>query len=137
MNERKYILMSIKPQYAEAIKSGEKTVELRRVAPSAHPGDIIVIYESSPVKKITSYFEIDSILCVSPKELWNKFGSSACISKKSFDAYFQAKKVACGIKIKNVSLFPSPFCLTDLSETFTAPQSYRFITQEQFSNLMR
>mgnify|MGYP001020181255 CR=1 FL=1 len=33
MNEKKYVLMSIKPVYAELIKSGEKTVELRRVLP--------------------------------------------------------------------------------------------------------
>ena len=137
MNEKKYILMSIKPQYAEVIKSGEKTVELRRVAPNAHPGDIVVIYESSPVKRITSYFEIDSIYRETPDELWDKLGQNACISKESFDTYFTAKDVACGIKIKNVALLSTPFKLSNLSKSITAPQSYRYITKEDFLGLLR
>ena len=53
LNEKKYVLMSIKPIYAEFIKNGEKTVELRRVLPKIKYGDVIVVYETAPVQRIT------------------------------------------------------------------------------------
>ena len=44
------VLMSIRPQYAEAILSGEKTVELRRRRPSFSAGTTVLIYSSAPLQ---------------------------------------------------------------------------------------
>ena len=70
LNEKKYVLMSIKPIYAEFIKNGEKTVELRRVLPKIKYGDVIVVYETAPVQRITMTCTVKGILSCEPHELW-------------------------------------------------------------------
>ena len=62
MAEKRYLLMSIKPVYAKKIKRKEKSIELRCSSPKVSSGDILVIYESSPVQRVTAYCEIDSII---------------------------------------------------------------------------
>ena len=66
MYDKKYVLMSIKPVYAKLIKSGQKTIELRRIAPKVKSGDILVIYESSPVKRVTAFCEIEAMVVTEP-----------------------------------------------------------------------
>jgi predicted transcriptional regulator len=46
------VLMSIRPKYADLIFSGEKTHELRRKVPNVSSGDVIVVYSSSPEKRM-------------------------------------------------------------------------------------
>jgi predicted transcriptional regulator len=45
------ILLSIKPEHAEAILSGEKQYEYRKVAPARGPPMRLVLYASAPVQK--------------------------------------------------------------------------------------
>lgn len=45
------VLLSIKPKWADAILSGEKTWEYRKVAPTRGPPLRLVLYASAPVKK--------------------------------------------------------------------------------------
>ena len=49
----KAIIISIKPQYAAAIYAGTKTYELRKCQPHVEVGTPMLIYETSPVKRIT------------------------------------------------------------------------------------
>lgn len=132
---KKYVLMSIKPQYAQSIKSGEKTVELRRVAPKVAAGDIIVIYESKPVQRITAFCEVSSILSMEPQDLWKTVCRKVCISKDAFDQYFLGKQYANGIELKNLSILKNPKTMRDLSWNIHPPQSYRYISLTQFKAL--
>jgi len=51
-------ILSIKPQYANAILKKEKTVEFRKKV-FKNEVDRVYIYSSSPVKRIVGYFTID------------------------------------------------------------------------------
>ena len=85
---KRYVLISIKPKFANMIKAGEKTIELRRVAPKVSPGDYLVIYESSPVQRITSYCVVLNLIHDTPDDLWNAVSSYACIGKSEYEKYF-------------------------------------------------
>ena len=137
MIKTKYVLMSIKPCYAQLIKTGEKTVELRRVAPKITSGDFIVIYESKPVQRITAICEVETVLLMKTPDLWEQVQNQVCITKNTFEQYFKGKKCGSGIKLKNVSILETPKTLYDLSPSLLPPQSYRYISALQFGFLFK
>ncbi len=137
MIKTKYVLMSIKPCYARLIKTGEKTVELRRVAPKITSGDFIVIYESKPVQRITAICEVETVLSMKTPDLWDQVQNEVCITRNTFEQYFKGKECGSGIKFKNVSVLETPTALYGLSPNLLPPQSYRYISALQFSFLFK
>ena len=136
MIKPKYVLMSIKPCYARLIKAGEKTVELRRVAPKITSGDFIVIYESKPVQRITAICEVETVVSAKILDLWGQVQNEICITKDLFEQYFAGKECGNGIKIKNVSVLQTSKALSELSSNLLPPQSYRYISALQFDSLL-
>lgn len=136
MAEKRYLLMSIKPVYAQKIKAKEKSIELRCSAPKVSSGDILVIYESSPVQRVTAYCEIDSIISMPPVKLWEVVKEKSGIGWSAFENYFSGKKKGVGICLKDANTLSSPQPLSVISEGFYAPQSYRYISEEQFLRLI-
>lgn len=129
------ILMSIKPKYAEKIILGSKTVELRRVAPNLDKSEIILIYESSPVKAITGYAFISQITRSSPSEVWAQYAREAQISKDDFDEYYQGTEQAFAIHICEAARLAEPISLADLRNDqilYNPPQSYCYLSLKDF-----
>lgn len=62
-------ILSIKPEYAYKIFSGEKTYELRK---KIFKQDVthIIVYASAPVSKVIGEFEVGSLIEASPFTLW-------------------------------------------------------------------
>jgi predicted transcriptional regulator len=56
------MLISIRPNFADAILSGIKTVEVRRLRPAADPGTVAYVYASAPRKAMLGLFQIDSVV---------------------------------------------------------------------------
>jgi predicted transcriptional regulator len=67
-------LLSIRPEYAEAILNGTKRVEFRRTRFSRDVS-FIVIYATQPVGKVVGWFEVDGIETSTPGE-WRTLKSS-------------------------------------------------------------
>ena len=59
----KVLVLSIKPEYAAKIYSGEKRFEFRK-APPRNLNATYLIYESSPVSKITGYVTFNASITV-------------------------------------------------------------------------
>lgn len=137
MIKTKYVLMSIKPCYARLIKTGEKTVELRRVAPQITTGDFIVIYESKPVQRITAICEVGTVLSMKIPELWNQVQNEVCITKNTFEEYFKGKEYGSGIRFKSVSILEISKTLHELSPSLLPPQSYRYISAVLFNSMLQ
>lgn len=135
MSNKKYVLMSIKPAFAKLIREGSKKVELRRNAPKVHKGDILIVYESSPVKKITMYCEIEELLSLNTSELWDEVKQQCGVSKSFFDEYFHGKQLAYGIRLQNIHQLARPLSLNEVSPSVSAPQSYCYLSEEQFRKL--
>lgn len=129
------ILMSIKPKYAEQIIRGNKTIELRRVAPNLDKSTVLLIYESTPVKAITGYAFISEITKLSPSEAWAQYAGKAQISKHDFDEYYQGADQAFAIHLKKAARLLEPISLADLRSEqilFNPPQSYRYLHLQAF-----
>lgn len=65
------ILISIQPEYAEKILSGEKTFEFRRRT-AQRPVGLMVIYASAPISAVVGYAQVDDILSLPLTKLWKR-----------------------------------------------------------------
>lgn len=137
MIKTKYVLMSIKPCYARLIKTGEKTIELRRVAHKVTSGDFIVLYESKPVQRITAICEVGTVLSMKIPELWNQVKKEVCITKNTFEEYFKGKEYGSGIRFKSASILEASKALHEISPSLLPPQSYRYISDVLFNSLLQ
>ena len=88
--------------------------------------DVVVIYATSPVKKIVGEFETGGIVSGAPDDVWEKCNEFAGIDRALFDVYFQKSKVAYAIKIRNVVRYDNPL---DLFAAYgiKPPQSFCYI----------
>ena len=64
------VLLSINPEYVEKIFSGEKKYEFRRNIFKRKNIKSIIIYSTSPVKKVVGEFYIEEIIEDLPEKLW-------------------------------------------------------------------
>lgn len=124
------LLLSIKPEYANKIFEGSKTVELRRVRPRLKEDDIVIVYASCPEKALVGWFEVEKIIEENPNKLWNKVENKAGINRKAFDTYYQGASLGYGIVLKRSFSFDKPIDLAIIKEQwseFRPPQSYHYL----------
>ena len=95
-------LISIKPQYADAILDGRKTVELRRGRVKIGPGSRLWIYSTLPRGQIEGVAVVDGVVTGSPATIWKRYREQACISKQEFDSYADGRDVMSAILIREV-----------------------------------
>jgi len=119
------VLMSIRPEYAEAILSGSKTFELRRRRPSFAVGSQVIVYSSSPDQRLLGTFEAGQVHEAEPERLWRRVKSQAGITRAAFDSYFDGCLVGYAIEVRNPRrLDPQPL-------RFRPPQSYLFLASNR------
>lgn len=80
-------LMSIKPQFAFRLLSGEKRVEFRRRS-TAKKITHIVVYATQPVGAVVGVLEIESLAEGTPRALWQEFSDVGGIGQTDFFEYF-------------------------------------------------
>ncbi len=132
------LLISVKPQYARKIFSGEKTVELRKSAPrKANKDSLILIYVTSPVKELWGICKIEDIISNNPMDLWEEIGDKTGISINEYLAYYKESNNAYGIKLKDIKNFLEKPIKLDLIKNlipdFAPPQTYRYIDKKIMS----
>ena len=120
-------LMSIRPQFANAILDGTKTVEFRKKA-LAEDVQRVVIYTTFPVQAVVGEFTIASQVVASPKTLWRRFSKVAGIEREAFFKYFDGSTDAVGIVIDSVVQYENPRLLNDVEPGARPPQSFMYIT---------
>lgn len=120
------VLLSIKPEFAEKILSGEKKFEYRK-AVFKRDVQTVIIYATSPVARLVGEFEIDGVLKESPCKLWNKTKESSGISRGFFDDYFSGRDYGYAIKVGKVKRYNKPLIPSSIIEKFVAPQSFRYV----------
>lgn len=119
------VILSIKPQYALKIFTGEKKFEFRR-AIFKRPVTTVVVYASSPVQKIIGEFKVNAVLSDNPSEIWDATSEFAGITLEFFDLYFNGKNVAHAIEVMEPVLYEKEM---SLFETYgiKPPQSFAYI----------
>ena len=80
-------MMSIKPQFAFRLLSGEKRVEFRRRS-TAKKITHIVIYATRPVGAVVGILEVQDLAQGTPRALWQAFADVGGIEQADFFDYF-------------------------------------------------
>lgn len=119
-------LLSIKPEFAEAIFNGKKKFEYRKVI-FREKVKYIQVYVTKPVGKIIGEFEIGEIVKDNPTKVWEKTKKYSGIKKSFYMQYFQNRQVAYAIQVTNINKYKEPLCPYDEYGNFIAPQSFKYI----------
>ena len=122
------VLLSIKPEFAEAIFNGKKKFEYRKVI-FREAVKYIQVYVTKPVGKIIGEFEVGGIIEGNPAKVWKETRRYAGIKKSLYMQYFQDKQVAYAIKIEKANRYKEPLCPYNEYGNFTAPQSFKYIKE--------
>ena len=118
----KRILISINPEHVENISSGKKKFEYRKIAAKQDISSII-IYETTPIKRIVAEAEVLDVIMMPPEKLWKETKKFSGISKAFFDKYFQGRQVAYAYKLGRITIYKEPKRLVDFGIK-SAPQSF-------------
>jgi len=120
------VLLSIKPQFADKIFTGEKKWEFRRVIFKNKNVTKVVVYASFPVQKVIGEFEIEGILNDDLVPLWQQTKAHSGISEEYFFQYFAQKQKGYAIRIKEAKKYSKPLCVkTDFASV--PPQSFVYL----------
>ena len=89
----KAILLSIKPEWAEKIYSGEKTVEWRKSRPKLPAGRNIRIYlyETTPVKKVTGLMYVGKVEHHPVDKVTDPVYTRGCVPREELEKYAAGK----------------------------------------------
>lgn len=123
---RKQALLSIHPEHAEAILSGAKSFEFRKVA-FRQQIEIVLIYATAPISKVIGSFEVEAIISAEPSAIWEQASQSSGLTRERFDAYYSGKSVAHAIKVINPRRFSRPKPLSTYVKSGTPPQSFCYV----------
>lgn len=122
-------LLSIKPLFAAAILRGEKRYEYRRSIFSRQV-DIVLVYVSSPVRRVVAEFDITAIITKTLPQLWQQTRKFAGIDESLFYKYFQGVEYGHAIAIGNVRLYDNPFCPVE-AFGLRPPQSFIYLPEQK------
>lgn len=120
------VLLSIKPEYAEMILSGEKLYEYRKVR-FRQDVSTVILYATLPVGKLVGEFQLDDIIEETPVEVWERTKKHAGITRDFFKKYFSGRKVAVAFKVGAVTRYPQGLAASELGCKVTPPQSFCYL----------
>jgi predicted transcriptional regulator len=125
-------LLSIHPQYADAIMRGDKRVEFRK-QPFARPVEHVVIYATAPVQRIVGTFRVAGCDVAEPAELWRRYGDVGGIERDDFEGYYGRRSSGVAIAIEGS---PIPMDLPlDVVDQVRPPQGFAYLTTETASRI--
>lgn len=132
-------IISIRPTFADAILSGNKTVELRRRIPPVEVGARLWIYATRPVAAVVGIAIIDAIFRGTPQAVWETYSDRIAINRGDFDRYFEGSREAIGIRLSKVQS-TQPIGIEQLrawKEGFHPPQVLSRITASEAKRLLQ
>ena len=129
-------LLSIHPRFAQLIMNGKKRAEFRKRNFRENVSHVVV-YATSPVRKILGYFEVSYIDEDLPKRLWDRYRKVGGIQRREFQEYYAS--TACGVAIGIGQICPlaEPIPLSNLDDSISVPQNFAYISSEAFEKLQR
>jgi predicted transcriptional regulator len=131
-------LLSLHPEYADAIFAGTKHYEYRRKAPKVGVPTRFLIYVTSPRKELIGEIIVDHILTATPEAIWKKTGHAGGIAKVQLLEYFTGLEEAHALHVGSYTRYATPKPLSALRRAlpgFTPPQYLTWLTPKALSAL--
>ncbi len=127
------VLLPIKPDFARPIMNGTKAVEFRKTVFAQTPTHVVV-YASSPVKRILGYFEVDAVDVDAVDALWAKYGAVGGIDEDDFRDYYAGREQGVALGVERVVSLADPLPLEALG-VCAPPQSFMYVDREVLRQL--
>ena len=120
------ILMPINPCYVEEILSGRKKYEYRKIKPKRNNIEKIIIYSTSPVKKVVAEVEVEAIIEETLEKVWELTKDYSGITKQTYYNYYKNKEKAIVYKLGRVKKYEEPKNLSEFGINYI-PQSFVYL----------
>lgn len=138
MTDSSVVLLSVRSPYVERLLDGLKTVELRRrwLVPD---GSTVLLYAAGNRRELVGSFTAAATEVGTPATIWRRVGRAASVSREEFDRYFDGAPRAVAIHVEAVRCLQEPVALAELRRrlpSFRAPQSYRYLQQDEVNGLL-
>lgn len=136
MEQGETILLSLHPQHAQKILSGEKKLEFRR-SWATRQVSLVVIYATRPTKKIVAIARVKEVHYGPSAVLWDlakRIGGG--LSKTELFDYFHGRKAGFAIELESVHQFSPALEPHLLLKDFRAPQSFTYLDQKIVTQLV-
>ena len=132
------LLLSIRGTLADLIFDGTKSVELRRRRPAVHPGDYLIVYVPSPLKRIAGVVAVRRVVEAPISSLWRRVRGKCGISHREFLAYFAGLDVGFGIELERPARLACPVLLNELQilRPGFSPQGYRYLSRNELADAL-
>ena len=118
-------IFSIQPEFAFKIMSGEKKFEYRKTRPRKSIS-LMVLYASSPIKKVVGDVQVTSVISGTPKEVWELTSAYSGICYDAYKQYFDGRIHAYAYQLEKPNPYDPYKDLTDFN-VLRPPQSYRYL----------
>jgi len=121
------LVMSIRPEYADLMLQGKKTVEFRRRFSDRHAGARVWFYATHPMQTFALRARISYVDRESPNNLWHKHGKWGGISHEAFMEYFGGSQRGYALFLSNLKPITKPLtlaCCQKASPGFRPPQAF-------------
>jgi type I restriction enzyme S subunit len=116
--------------------SGEKRLEFRRRW-TATPVDLLLIYSSSPTKRLVATANVVEVTKGTPTALWElSKAKGGGVTRKLIYDYFTGTTSGFAIEIADVNKFRNPIDPKKVLGNFSAPQSFRYIDTEDYRKIV-
>ncbi len=122
------LVMSIRPEFAERIIQGHKTVEVRRVFAKKWQGSRVSLYASAPVRALIGSATISKVIKGTPEDVWENYHIALGCRKKDFFDYTKSAREVYAIELEDIRPFIANVPVTQigrlLDDDLRPPQSY-------------
>ncbi len=130
------VLLAIKPRFANAIMAGEKTIEFRKTRFRDRVSRVVV-YASSPTKKVIGYFDVSHIDEDEPTALWERYAEQGSISEDELMDYYGDSHTGVAIGIGLAVPLAKPVPLRKLNRSFSVPQSFFYLDDKAVDRVLQ
>jgi predicted transcriptional regulator len=120
------LLLSIRSRFADAIYSGAKRFEFRRLTPRRSIPGLALIYETLPVGMVTGIAHVASASSLTPEGAARVAGSDDPFAN-AYEGYLQGAMSPCALALVRPRRFTAPIGLTQLTNLRRPPQSFAYV----------
>lgn len=140
VDQNRMIILSLRPQYAVAILTGSKTVELRRTKPNIVVPTRALIYAISPTKALVGTCIVETVTSEDVSSIWRRFGSATGVEHGEFLRYFEGVSVGTALTLLSPETFSRQIALRDLrakTQGFRPPRSFAYVDTKAGEKLLQ
>lgn len=125
-NRTHKLVLSIKPEYAEAIFAGKKTVEYRKQKPRKNITDVYIHVCGEDHAFVQGFAFCSGCACGEPRAIWDVTRNQGAISEAEFFDYFRGTEEAYAVRLFGAMRLAEPIPLSKLGLT-RPPQGLAYV----------